>query len=475
MLVAGIDSSTQACKLLIVDSETGELERTSRIFHPDGTEIDPTIWWNALVEAIDQLDGIDDVAAVSIAGQQHGMILLDDSGKVVRDALMWNDNRSANAAKQLIEHFGADYFASETGVVPVASFTASKLKWVHDNEPENVARTAAVCLPHDYLSWRIRGYGPNSPGGPDLEQLATDRSDVSGTAYWGLDGYKNEIFQYAFGRDLRVAGSAGSKDAVIVPKVLLPGETLKSFDGKLIVGPGAGDNAAAALGLNCARGDAVISLGTSGAVFGSSSHKVYDPSGIVAGFCDANGEQLPLICTLNGARILEAGANILGCNYDGLAELALKAQPGAGGLVLVPYFQGERTPNHPEAKARLENMTLANCTRENMARACVEALLCSMSFGLSSIQSVTKTKFDRIILIGGASVNRAVQECARHIFELPIIIPTPREYVARGAAIQAAWALHGTKPDWDLDLVETLDPDYIPSIYEDYKVAADRI
>lgn len=472
MLVAGVDSSTQACKVLIVDSDTGEIVRSGKALHPNGTEIDPELWWQALLEAVELAGGLDDVAAVSIAGQQHGMILLDKNGEAIRPALLWNDTRSASAAKQLIDDLGADRFASETGIVPVASFTASKLKWVADNEPQNVEKTAAVCLPHDYLTWRLRGFGPQNN---DLEELITDQSDASGTAYWGNGSYCNDIFKHAFGRNLREAGSAPLETSVVVPRVLNPGENVKSVDGKLYFGPGVGDNAAGALGLNCEPGDAVMSLGTSGAVFGPSTQKVFDPTGIVAGFHDANGNHLPLICTLNGARVLQAGTTLLSCSYAELESLALQAPPGSNGLVLVPYFEGERTPNLPQAKARLENMSLANATRENMARAFVEGLLCSMSFGLSAIESTTGARYTRIIMIGGASVNQAVQECARSVFDLPIVVPSVAEYVARGAAAQAAWALNGKKPNWPLKLEKSLDPTYDPVVFQQYDLAAKKM
>lgn len=186
-LVAGVDSSTQSCKVVVRDLETGELVRSGRAAHPDGTEVDPAAWWAALQEALAAAGGLDDVDAISIAGQQHGMVVLDADGRVIRDALLWNDTRSAPAARDLIAEVGADEYAARVGVVPVASFTATKLRWLRDAEPANAARVAAVALPHDWLTWRLRGYGPadESEHGPDLEALTTDRSDASGTAYWG--------------------------------------------------------------------------------------------------------------------------------------------------------------------------------------------------------------------------------------------------------------------------------------------------
>lgn len=185
-LVAGIDSSTQSCKVVIVDSGTGAMLRTGRASHPDGTEVSPSFWWTALLEALHDAGGLADVSSLAIAGQQHGMVLLDSDGRLVRDALLWNDTRSAVSAEALIAEFGAAVLVERSGSVPVASLTSTKVRWVRDNEPDIAARVAAVALPHDWLSWRLRGYGPaeESSLGPDLEQLVTDRSDASGTGYW---------------------------------------------------------------------------------------------------------------------------------------------------------------------------------------------------------------------------------------------------------------------------------------------------
>uniref|UniRef100_UPI0039EE0ADE FGGY family carbohydrate kinase n=1 Tax=Sinomonas sp. G460-2 TaxID=3393464 RepID=UPI0039EE0ADE len=187
-LVAGVDSSTQSCKVVVRDAETGVLLRSGSAPHPAGTEVHPDAWWDALQAAISAAGGIDDVAAISVGGQQHGMVCLDEDGAVVRPALLWNDTRSAATAAELVKEAGdgdaaagARWWAEATGTVPVASITATKLRWLAENEPENAARTAAVCLPHDWLSWRLAGHGPGTGG---LDALRTDRSDASGTGYW---------------------------------------------------------------------------------------------------------------------------------------------------------------------------------------------------------------------------------------------------------------------------------------------------
>ena len=462
--VLGVDTSTQSCKIVVRDVESGALVRTGRAGHPDGTEVDPQAWWEAYNIALAQAGGYDGVGAVSVGGQQHGMVALDEDGRVIRPALLWNDTRSAGAARDLIAEVGADEYARRTGVVPVASFTATKLRWLRDAEPENAAKVAAVALPHDWLTWRLRGYGPagESALGPDLGALTTDRSDASGTAYWSpaTNDYDRDLLVRALGHD------------AILPRVLGPSESAPGPG--FVVGPGAGDNAAAALGLDAKPGDVGVSLGTSGVVFAATTTRTYDSTGIVAGFADATGCYLPLICTLNAARTLDVMARTLGVDHDGLGELALAAAPGAGGVVLVPYFEGERTPNLPNATARLSGLTLANTTRENLARAAIEGMLCTLADGLEAAQRLG-VEASRVLVIGGAAANPAVQAIAAQVFDVPVHIPQPGEYVADGAARQAAWALTGERPTWPVELVASPAPDVHPVIREQYAKAAAEV
>ncbi|MDN4614252.1 FGGY family carbohydrate kinase [Leifsonia sp. F6_8S_P_1B] len=476
-LVAGVDSSTQSCKVVVRDLETGALVRSGRAAHPEGTEVDPAVWWEALRTALEAAGGLADVAAVSIAGQQHGMVVLDAEGRVIRDALLWNDTRSAAAARDLIAEVGADAYAARVGVVPVASFTATKLRWLRDAEPANAGRVAAVALPHDWLTWRLRGYGPadESPLGPDLEALTTDRSDASGTAYWGAASgtYDLDLFERALGRPGREAGASGdatTSDAVVLPRVLGPGESAGRTPEGVLVGPGAGDNAGAALGLGAAEGDVVVSIGTSGTVFAVTDAPVADPSGTVAGFADASGVSLPLIATLNAARVLDAIARLLGVDHDGLSSLALSAEPGAGGVVLVPYFEGERTPNLPDAKASIHGLTLASTVPANLARAAIEGMLCGLADGLDAVRAVG-VRERRILLIGGAAQNPAVAAVAAQVFDAAVVVPAPGEYVADGGAVQAAWALTGTRPSWTVEAAPPLPVDTRPEIRAQYAAA----
>nr|WP_243736201.1 FGGY family carbohydrate kinase [Curtobacterium flaccumfaciens] len=489
-LVAGVDSSTQSCKVTIRDAATGAVVREGRATHPDGTSVDPRHWWDALGTAVADAGGLEDVAAVAIAGQQHGMVALDADGRVVRDALLWNDVRSADAAAQMVDELGRDSWVARTGLVPVASFTGTKLRWLRDAEPENAARVAAVALPHDWLSWRLRGYGPadESPLGPDLDALATDASDASGTAYWDpvRREYDPELFELALGRSMRTAlgesGPASADDAVVVPRVVAPDEAMGTLStdvalpngalapAGLIVGAGLGDNAGAALGLGLGPGDVAVSLGTSGTVFGVSDAEVRDPSGTVAGFADGSGSRLPIVTTLNAARVLEVIGRLLGVDHDALGELALTAPAGADGLVLVPYFVGERTPNRPDATASLLGMTPETTDRAHLARAAVEGMLCALADGLAAVEA-TGVTVSRLLLIGGAARNEAVRVVAAQVFGRDVELPAPGEYVAAGAARQAAWVLTGALPSWDLDTtVVPADPQ--PAVLEQYRAAA---
>lgn len=444
-LVAGIDSSTQSCKVVVVDAATGSIVRQGRAPHPAGTEIHPEHWWTALQEAIAAAGGLDDVAAVAVGGQQHGMVCLDVNGDVIRPALLWNDNRSADDARDLVleagsgdSGVGAAWWARRTGTVPVASLTVSKLRWLARNEPGNAARTAAVCLPHDWLSWRLAGHGPGS-GQAGLEHLVTDRSDASGTGYYSAAGdtYLVDLLESVLGH------------VPLLPRVLGPLEAGGTMAGGALLGPGAGDNAAAALGVNAALGDVVVSLGTSGVVFAVAPHAPEDASGLVAGFADATGHHLPLACTLNATRVFDATANLLTVDLAEFNDLALSAAAGAGGLVLLPYFEGERTPNLPGTTGSLHGMTPSNYTPANLARAAVEGVVCSLADGLAALQAQGVVA-ERIILVGGGAQSVAVQRVSAEVFGLPLVVPEPGEYVATGAARQAAAVLAGSWPEWSL-------------------------
>ncbi len=390
------------------------------------------------------------------------MVCLDDAGEVVRPALLWNDTRSAQAARDLIAELGGDAagaraWAEAVGLVPVASFTVTKLRWLAEHEPENAARTAAVCLPHDYLTWRLTG-------STDLGSLVTDRGDASGTGYWSAatGDYRRDLLERALGHD------------AVLPRILGPHDEGGRLPGGQLLGPGSGDNAASALGLGAQPGDVVVSIGTSGVACAVSEQPVRDESGAVAGFADATGRHLPLVATMNAARVLDAAGRMLRVGHDELSHLALAAPAGADGLVLVPYLEGERTPNRPDATGAVHGLTLATSTPAHLARAAVEGLLCGFGDAIDGL-TAAGVPAQRAFLIGGGARSDAVAQIAPALLGLPVLRPTPGEYVADGAARQAAWVLTGgpSAPDWSAADTESFEAEPQPAVRERYAQVRD--
>jgi xylulokinase len=439
-LVAGVDSSTQSCKVVLCDAETGEPVGTATAAHPDGTEVHPAAWAAALEHAGEGL--LERAAAVAVAGQQHGMVVLDNGAEVLRPALLWNDTRSADAADELVAELGGpDVWARAVGSVPVASYTVTKLRWLARHEPELASRVERVLLPHDWLTWQLTGHAV---------EPCTDPGDASGTGYWSPAErrYREDLLRLALGHDAALPRVARARDVV--------GETPTGA----ALAAGTGDNMAAALGVGAGEHDVVVSIGTSGTAFAVSPRPTHDPTGAVSGFADATGRYLPLVCTLNAARVLTATAAMLDTDLAGLDRLALGAAPGAEGLVLLPYLDGERTPNLPGATGSLRGLTRANMTPGNVARAAVEGMLCALAAALDALTR-EGVEARRVILVGGGARSRAVRALAPGLFDLPVVVPEPDEYVARGAARLAAWALAGTEepPPWPVAQGATLEPD----------------
>jgi xylulokinase len=351
-----------------------------------------------------------------------------------------------------------------------------------------MSRSVAVCLPHDWLTWKLAGGGAGAGGGAaggagaglagvglagvGLEGLRTDRGDASGTGYWsGRTGeYRSDLLRRAAGRELAVPVVLGPASAA--------GElaAFRGFPapGGAVLGPGTGDNAAAAFGLHAGPGDVVISIGTSGTVFAVSETATSDASGIIAGFADATGRFLPLVCTLNAARVLVATASMLNVDLDQLAELALAAEPGAGGLTLLPYLEGERTPNRPDATGTLAGLTGENATAQNLARAAIEGMACGLADGLDAIKAAG-VPVSRVLLIGGGARSEAVRQIAPTVFGVAVEVPPAGEYVADGAARQAAWVLSGcdSPPVWKLGETRRYEADPVPVIRERYAAVRD--
>jgi xylulokinase len=468
-LVAGIDSSTQSTKVLLVRADDGTVVGEASAPHPDGTECPPDRWWEALTAA--GRDLLERAEAVGVAAQQHGMVTVDEAGAVVRPAMLWNDVKSAPQAAALVTEFGGPAeWAARTGSVPTMSFTVTKLRWLAEREPENAARVHRVMLPHDWLTWRLAGGGPRSAGGAGgaggdrSVEPVTDRGDASGTGYFSPadSRWLPDYAERALGRP------------VALPRVAGPAEVVGRTSWGAAISAGTGDNMGAALGMSLAEGDVAVSIGTSGTAYAVSSEMAADPSGLVSGFADATGRFLPLACTLNAARVLDVTARMLGVDAAGLSDLALKASHGADGLVFLPYLDGERTPNRPKANGVLRGLTTSNATPENLARAAVEAVLCSLADAIDCLRPCGIAP-GRIVLTGGAAKSEAVRLIAPAVFGLPVVVPEAAEYVALGGARQAAWALAGTAepPSWPARPSVTYEASAAPGVREQYGALRD--
>ena len=443
-LIAGVDSSTQSTKVEVRDLDSGRVVARSSAPHPPTTppvsEQDPAAWWSAFEHAWAGAGG-PVVAAISVAGQQHGMVVLDADRRVVRPAKLWNDTESAADAGWLCGQLegGAAAWAAAVGSVPVASFTITKLSWLHRKEPDAWKRLAHVLLPHDWLTLRLTG------------EIATDRGDASGTGYWSP-----ATGEYRF--DLLRVVDADRDWTSAVPRVLAPTEVAGRW-GDALVAAGTGDNMAAALGLALRVGDAVVSIGTSGTVFGVSDQPSADPTGAVAGFADATGRYLPLVCTLNAAKVLDAVRGVLGVDPVEFDRLAMAGD--AGSLTLLPYFDGERTPNRPDATGLLGGLR-TDVTREQFARAAVDGVVCGLLDGVDALAA--HCGVDRIVLTGGGARSAAVRSVFAGLCDRPVFVTTADEAVAAGACVQAAAVVSGEPhasiaERWGLGRAEPVEPD----------------
>ncbi|MFE7937159.1 xylulokinase [Streptomyces griseoincarnatus] len=428
-LVVGVDTSTQSTKALVVDVATGRVVASGQAPHTvtsgAGRESDPRQWWDALTEALRQCgEAAHEAAAVSIGGQQHGLVTLDEHGEPVRPALLWNDVRSAPQASRLVEELGgAKAWADRTGSLPTASFTVTKWAWLAEHEPDAVRATKAVRLPHDYLTERLTSQG------------TTDRGDASGTGWWAsaTEAYDEEILAHV------------GLDPALLPRVVRSGEVAGTvrdghdlpFSKGTLVACGTGDNAAAALGLGVRPGTPVMSLGTSGTVYAVSEHRPADPTGTVAGFADARGDWLPLACTLNCTLAVDRVATLLGLDREAV-------EPGRG-VTLLPFLDGERTPNLPHSSGLLHGLR-HDTTGGQLLQAAYDGAVYSLLAALDLVLDEDADPSTPLLLIGGGARGSAWQQTVRRLSGRPVQVPEAKELVALGAAAQAAGLLTGEDP-----------------------------
>jgi xylulokinase len=382
------------------------------------------------------------------------MVVLDRHGDVLRPAKLWNDTESAVDADRLVARLGATNWADACGSVPVAAFTVSKLAWLRRCEPHTFARIGHLLLPHDWLTFRLTG------------RFVTDRGDASGTGYWSPSENHYRI-------DLLEMIDAGVDWAAALPTVLGPWDQAGLLTAAAAaelglaagtpVAAGTGDNMAGALGTGLRPGEVAVSIGTSGTIFATSERPVRDPTGAIAGFADATGRYLPLVCTLNAALVTETVGRLLSVDHSGLDQLALAAPSGCGGLVLVPYLAGERTPNRPDATGSLQGIT-NEVTRDTLARAAFEGVVCSLLEGLDALGSAgVPIHAGRMVLLGGGARSMAYRQVLATLSSRPVTVMADGEIVSAGAALQAAVLATGSDPGdladaWELRKGDTTDP-----------------
>lgn len=441
-LFIGIDSGTQGTKGVVFSREEGRILAEAYTDHQlienigGRREQEPGWWIEACSTVIGQLlnqsnvSG-DRICAIGISGQQHGMVPLDARGEVIRPAKLWCDTETASQCDQITENIGSHAKVIELiGNSIAAGFTASKIFWLKQHEPESYDRLATVLLPHDYLNFWLTG------------QIKTEFGDASGTAYFDV---KTRTWSEAILNAIDTSGKLQECLPELIPSDSPAGsirpEIAAQFDlnPDVLVSSGGGDNMMAAIGTgNVSPGIVTASLGTSGTIYSYSDEPIIDPNGELAAFCSSSGGWLPLVCTMNVTVSTELTRDLLGRSLADLNQLASSAPPGAEGILLLPYFNGERTPALPNAKAVLFGLTSTNYNAANMARSSMEGATLGLCYGLEVLkqQGLTPTE---VRLVGGGAKSPLWRQIVADVFNCPVVCPESSEAGAVGAALQAMW------------------------------------
>ncbi|MGI8546348.1 MAG: xylulokinase [Gemmatimonadaceae bacterium] len=441
-VVAGVDSSTQSTTVVLKDADSGTTLGVGSAPHPPTfppvSEQNPADWWTALGTAMGRARDEarirpQDIEAISVAAQCHGLVPLDSAGRVIRPAKLWNDTTSAAQAMRLREVLPVPEWVERVGSLPPPAFTISKLVWLAEQEPENFKRLARVLLPHDWITWGLSG------------NAVTDRSDASGTGYFSAsrNRYDDGIL------DLVDADRDWSS---VLPRVLGPTETAGGVSnaiadelgvaGGATVCAGSGDQHAGAVGLGVERGDIVFVFGTSGVVYGLSPTEIHDPTGAVNSVAAATEGYQPLVCTLNAAKVTDTFARLLGVDHHELSRLALAADGSADRPVLAAFLDGERTPDRPAARGTLAGLTTST-RREDLALAGFEGAVLGLVEGYDQLSRLGVENQGRVFITGGGAASPAYQQVLADALGRDVLLAESAQPVASGAAIQAAAVLRG--------------------------------
>lgn len=435
-IVAGIDSSTQSCTVMLRELKTGTVVAEAKAPHPLTTpprsEQDPEAWWDALKVALEELRvWWPRIAGISVGAQGHGLVILGENDRPLRPAKLWNDTESSEQARRLCELLPVARWAELTGSVPGPAMTISKLAWTEDHFPGVLEKSQRIMLPCDYIVYKLSG------------SFVTERGGASGSGYFNP-------FKNCWEPELGNLINSGIDWISRWPKIISssePAGTVQFSSGfselaGAIVGVGTGDNMSAALGMNLLPGDVAISVGTSGTLYGISTEGMADQHGIINGYADATGKFMPMITTLNAAKVTDTFRGILRMSTDEFDELALAAPPGSNRLTLLPWLDGERTPNLPDATGHLINIRTTTSAGD-VARAAIEGVLSNLLSGQARLAELGFRNEGRLIITGGGAKSSAYCQILADLTGKTVWKSSISETAAAGAAIQAAAAVLG--------------------------------
>ena len=441
--VCGIDLGTQSCKIVVYDYEKKSIIAQSQapvdiIANNDGTREQKTEWYDAVIKTC--FDKIDknvkkDIAAIGVSGQQHGFVPLDEKGKPVYNIKLWCDTSTVAECEELTKAAGGEKRLIEKAGLPMRpGYTAPKVLWLKKHKSAAFAKLRHILLPHNYINFLLTG------------EYWAEYGDASGTALFDVRGRKwsSEICKL-ISPDVEKYLPPLTTSEKPGGKVSKAAAALYGLNEGTLVSSGGGDNMMGAIGTGAVKdGFLTMSLGTSGTLFGFSNAPVIDPTGNLAAFCSSSGGWLPLLCTMNCTVASEEFRKLMDLDVKAFDAEAAKSPVGANGIVILPFFNGERTPNLPNGRASVNGITAANFNRQNLARAALESAIFGMRIGLDGFKSLG-FKPKEIRLTGGGAKSKFWQSIVANVTDLPIRIPTDSEAAAMGGAIQALWCLESSE------------------------------
>ena len=436
----GIDSGTQGTKALVVDVDSGRVLGRGKSPHavieglgPGASEQDPAVWVEAAEKALagalkDARIKAGSVAAMGVSGQQHGFVPLDAAGRVIRPAKLWNDTSTIRETEDLVAALGGTKAVIDRlGIFLAVGFTASKILWLKRHEPKRFARLATVLLPHNYLNYWLTG------------RAHMEYGDASGTGLMDIRRLR---------WDERAMAAVDPDLAAKLPPLSRPSEPVgfmrKSVAarfgfGRVLVASGGGDNMMGAIGSgNVAPGVCTLSLGTSGTVYSHFDRPFVDPEGEIAAFCDSTGGWLPLLCTMNVTNTTEIAKSLFKLDNARLERLARRAGPGAGGLLFLPFVDGERVPVLPFSSAVLFGLDRGTFDAAHISRAVMEGAVLNLGYGFARMRELG-LKPDEIRATGGGAKSRLWLQIVADVFGTPVVTLRETEAAAYGAALQSVW------------------------------------